>query len=123
MYIRTKDGVYEVVQSNDIYTEVKGNTNGVPLNNGNTAIHFTEILKQSEKLEELCDEFVGYVGEEYVKENETYDMPNFQEYNLKDMLYHMSYNKEDCVVYGAVWTSKGLIFVAKMNDKGDLELI
>ena len=26
-------------------------------------------------------------------------------------------------VYGAMWTEKGLIFVAKMNDKGDLELI
>ena len=82
-----------------------------------------EPIRESENIEELCDEFVGYVGEEYVKENETYDMPNFQEYNLKDMLYHMSYDKEDCVVYGAIWTSKGLIYVAKMNDKGDLELI
>ena len=26
-------------------------------------------------------------------------------------------------IYGAIWTDKGLIYVAKMNDKGDLELI
>lgn len=26
-------------------------------------------------------------------------------------------------VYGAIWTDKGLIYVAKMNDKGELELL
>ncbi len=26
-------------------------------------------------------------------------------------------------IYGCIWTSKGLIYVAKMNDKGELELI
>ena len=29
----------------------------------------------------------------------------------------------DAVIYGAIWTSKGLIYVAKMNDKGELELL
>ena len=27
------------------------------------------------------------------------------------------------IFYGAIWTSKGLIYVAKMNEKGDLELL
>ena len=26
-------------------------------------------------------------------------------------------------IYGAIWTSKGLIYVAKMNDKGELCLL
>lgn len=26
-------------------------------------------------------------------------------------------------LYGAIWTNKGLIYVAKMNDKGELELL
>lgn len=26
-------------------------------------------------------------------------------------------------VYGAIWTDKGLIYIAKMNDKGELELL
>lgn len=26
-------------------------------------------------------------------------------------------------VYGAIWTDKGLIYVAKMNNKGELELL
>ena len=27
------------------------------------------------------------------------------------------------IFYGAIWTDKGLIYVAKMNDKGELELL
>ena len=26
-------------------------------------------------------------------------------------------------IYGAIWTDKGLIYVAKMNEKGELELL
>lgn len=26
-------------------------------------------------------------------------------------------------VYGAIWTEKGLIYIAKMNEKGELELL
>jgi hypothetical protein len=26
-------------------------------------------------------------------------------------------------LYGAIWTDKGLIYVAKMNEKGELELL
>ena len=117
-YIRTKNRIYQVESVLKDNGFVKG------YNVGEMAfIRKDQVINQSENLDELCDEFVGYVGEEYVKENETYDMPNFQEYNLKDMLYHMSYDKEDCVVYGAIWTSKGLIYVAKMNENGELELI
>ena len=111
MYIRTKDGVYEVVQANAIYTEVKGNTNGVPLNDGNTAIHFKEIINQSENLEELCDEFVGV------------DKTCKNGHQLLRAVPYKCANYWNGGVYGAIWTDKGLIYVAKMNDKGDLELI
>jgi len=30
---------------------------------------------------------------------------------------------KDWTIYGAIWTDKGLIYVAKMNDKGEFELI
>ena len=44
---------------------------------------------------------------------------------LKELAYINSCNDEANIlgVYGAIWTSKGLIYVAKMNDKGELELI
>ena len=33
------------------------------------------------------------------------------------------YIKNGGTIKGAIWTDKGLIYVAKMNDKGELELI
>ena len=63
------------------------------------------IVKQADTIEELCDEGVcnnsltGFV-----------DIRGFE-----------LYKKYKC--YGAIWTDKGLIYVAKMNDKGELELL
>ena len=61
------------------------------------------ILKQADTIEELCDEFVVIVdGKHYIRVPAS--NPNFQ-------------------TYGAIWTDKGLIYIAKMNDKGELELL
>lgn len=65
-----------------------------------------EVLKQANTIEELCNEFV-------VEDN--YDFAIFS--NLKLAMQ----TKGTC--YGAIWTDKGLIYVAKMNDKGELELL
>lgn len=60
-------------------------------------------VKQADTIEELCDEFVIIADDKpYIR------VPagntNFQ-------------------TYGAIWTDKGLIYVAKMNEKGELELL
>ena len=34
-----------------------------------------------------------------------------------------SYGDKKIQIYGAIWTDKGLIYVAKMNKKGELELL
>ena len=67
------------------------------------------IIKQADTIEELIDEWV------YVE--------NHKETPV--LIYWLSTNKKhkDDDVYGAIWTDKGLIYVAKMNDKGELELI
>ena len=67
-----------------------------------------EIIAQSDNVEELCDEFV------YVKSN-----------GQKIIEKHLSRMNgiEIINIYGAIWTDKGLIYVAKMNDKGELELL
>ena len=31
--------------------------------------------------------------------------------------------EDDEIIYGAIWTDKGLIYVAKMNEEGELELL
>ena len=58
---------------------------------------------RADAIEELCDEFVVIVdGKHYIRVPAS--NPNFQ-------------------TYGAIWTEKGLIYVAKMNEKGELELL
>ena len=63
--------------------------------------------QQADTIEELCDEFVA-VG------------------ILTEQPYIVKLPKAYCKnmnVYGAIWTDKGLIYVAKMNKSGELELL
>ena len=120
MYIRTKDGVYEVVGFDEeciipsILIKVKSNYD----------IRIThcckdDIIKQADTIEELCDEFV-YNG--WLYQNKIVD----------NCLIENSFDEETIPIddemisngiYGAIWTSKGLIYVAKMNENGELELL
>lgn len=62
-----------------------------------------EIIKQADTIEELCDEFV-----------------------FGNVIISLKEAKRDCEignVYGAIWTDKGLKYVAKMNEKGEFELL
>ena len=73
------------------------------------------IIKQADTIEELCDELL-FVGQDNV--------PIILDVELK----HAKDRADDLeltewAVYGAIWTDKGLIYVAKMNDKGELELL
>lgn len=73
--------------------------------------------KQADTIEELCDEFVfeGVDGKPFVCDN------------FSELIYWFNHSKEqqyktrNC--YGAIWTNKGLIYVSKMNDKGEFELL
>ena len=66
----------------------------------------SEIIKQADTIKELCDEFV---------------MISDGKHKL-DIGCH-SYGDKKIQIYGAIWTNKGLIYVAKMNEKGELELL
>ena len=103
MYIRTKDGVYEV-KVNKYHELVYCKNNQIVLS--------CNIIKQSENIEELCDRFV--VMDKETKE--VISIVSFLEY--AKLWSYCKYN-----IYGAIWTDKGLIYVAKMNDKGELVLI
>ena len=69
-----------------------------------------DIVKQADTIEELCDVFVFRVGECVIvdQDNDKFFRGNWKCYDT---------------IYGAIWTDKGLIFVAKMNEKGELELL
>ena len=111
-YIRTKDGIYEVemeiaVDCDAPYYRVFGKDYDVP---------FEEVINQADTIEELIDEYVVGCSEDY----------EYPEYYPKVCVGWLldDYSQEDgFVIYGAIWTDKGLIYVAKMNDKGELELI
>ena len=93
MYIRTKDGVYVLSEA-----YWAGNKD--------------EILAEADTIEELCDKFVYCQNGFY----EMYSKLDFAHYDKE-------YIKNGGTIKGAIWTSKGLIYVAKMDNEGKLVLI
>lgn len=74
-------------------------------------------IQQADTIEELCDSFVVSLKE--VNGHVSYDNNSKWQYELLKKKADL----DKCDIYGAIWTDKGLIYVAKMNDKGELELI
>ena len=113
-YIRTKDGriidtteYIKIVETQYTFKFVpKGYEYYKPVC---TNIHKDEIIKQADTIEELCDEFVYQIGE-------------YHYYN-DDLEIAKGLTDDISKIYGAIWTNKGLIYVAKLNDKGELELL
>ncbi len=108
-FIRTEDGIYEVVGFDD---ECIIPSPIIKMNGKLTHCSDYKNCKQADTIEELCDEYV---------------LPKF-----RDVFAIDTFSKQICInhikcgngdAYGAIWTSKGLIYVAKMNEKGELELI
>ena len=113
-YIRTHSEIYDV---NDLYVCEELVDKPYATKNGGWCIYKDSIVKQADTIEELCDEFVvsgnTSLGKPFVSSKE---FKNLQEQN--DIRLY-----DNCELFGAIWTDKGLIYVAKMNDKGELELI
>ena len=140
-YIRTKDGVFEVDNRTKEQLELYGHNSDeyykdrfsnvyawLPImtknsKGENVPCHRSEkvkkenIINQADTIEELCDEFVI---KSYVK---TTPFLFCQEYDDIDRFMKSPDLDKDTVVFGAIWTDKGLIYVAKMNKKGELELL
>ena len=79
--------------------------------NGYMIISKKDMVKSADTIEELCDEFVGV------------DKTCENGHQLLIAIPYKCVNFWNGGVYGAIWTDKGLIYVAKLNDKGELELI
>ena len=108
-FIRTKDTIFEVVEETDIVYRVKAKSN--PNNIYAKSKCQTIVLEEANELKDLCDEFVVKIKTGYLI---TY-------YDKKLLTQDAIKNGAD--VYGAIWTNKGLIFVARMNNEGVLELL
>lgn len=113
MYIRTKDGRIAEVKENMVIKRCSENVLRLVYKDNRSICVLSgndDIIKQAKTIEELCDRFVA----------KTCDIT---EYWVEKKLECAKMYCGIETIYGAVWTSKGLIFVAKMNDKGELELI
>lgn len=114
-YIRTKDGIYETIGKEQLCMD--GEIEVFCTKHNSVAKSW--IIKQADTIEELCDRFVI----EYKDHNEQRILKTFMRVEmafLKQQRYELHQIK---AIYGAIWTDKGLIYVAKMNDKGELELL
>ena len=127
-YIRTGNNIYKISKI---------------LKNGNILIkgkfhidkNLANYFKLADTIEELCDEFCyikdGVVSQyltidfKYKREDEYCSLRNKLTANgIAEITKGISkYELENGKLKLAIWTDKGLIYVAKMNKKGELELI
>ena len=117
-YIRTKDGkIIKVAILKEEYEKDYENSN-VSYEEWYACLCFSlDIAQQANTIEELCDEFVAF------KNNEDYGILSAKDYLASSRWEMEDSAKNGYQIYGAIWTDKGLIYVAKMNDKGELELL
>ena len=109
-YIRTKDKIVEV--KNEFEYVVGG------IVADDVFFADSEIITEADTIEELCDEFVWNIKGSN-KRTVANNIFSFSRIKIDlDKQFHGDYE-----IYGAIWTDEGLIYVAKMNDKGELELL
>ena len=119
-YIRTRKSVLNIGK----YKIIKRKYDGVYYRNSDEEVWrviYTEDIKaEADTIEELCDEFVfhtldGY-GQHFLSRGHLEDVLNNKNIDLKEYL--------SCrTIYGAIWTDIGLLYVAKLNEKGCFELL
>lgn len=137
-YIRTKDDkIYEIIDETENSFEL---CSPFEKKMRCSCIMLKRWLGSNEKptyrladtIEELCDEFVD-TSELKVSSTNTgawlYDELDTKNkclvYYAEDERRTIPLNEFDDLskIFGAIWTDKGLIYVAKMNNKGELELL
>ena len=122
-YIRTKDGIYEFV---DFPKTDSANHYGYK--DKKTGINMLMTLNESKKysqadtIEELCDFFLIWDKNQH-NGVPVFVPPNKDLLGVKMLLLEGMRRGYECWLRGAIWTDKGLIYVARMNKEGELELL
>lgn len=76
--------------------------------------YLKDIIKQADSIPELCDRFVVYIE----------DLDFYQIFDYYDEAFsYICASEYKCKLLGVLETDKGLIYKAKLNDEGELELI
>ncbi len=112
-YIRTKNNeIYKTVGEEELYWVIKDSDIYEKL------VPKCNVIKQADTIEELCDCFIiERTNGEHIMFKE---LPPLQRhYDLYCREYHHIAGR-----YGCIWVAgKGLKYVAKMNEKGEFELL
>ena len=111
MYIRTKDEILKALDTDymcgvKVYHTEKG------------MITEKLVVKTADNLAELCDEFVVASNTPLVIMK-----PRIQNMEFEEISQSYVKSKKNSIVYGAIWTDKGLVYVAKLDNKGELQLL
>lgn len=106
-YVRTRDTIYEIVEDrhDNMWLVVKEHKP----KDYNIKVSLLRAVKQADTIEDLCDLIFCWRGKHW-----GFFMPIELE-----MINKEKWEK----IYGAIFTDKGLIYVAKMNKRGKLELL
>ena len=115
-YIRTEDGIYEYEKVKTRVFAQEGMHSKEKLLSEEESLRLFpyEIVKYADSIEELCDDFVSVSKYGYTKPVGDIVSWNYVKTKAK---YDAEY------VYGAIWTEHGLKYVAKMDERGELELL
>ena len=122
MYVRTKknqiyrvDDVFRDYRNKKLYRVASGLCFMI--------LDEEEVVKEAETIEELCDEFVDIDNHDYYKIAHKNGI-TFALSKTKRFIGHCDIRLEYIgQIMGAIYTDKGLQFVARMNSKGELELL
>lgn len=117
MFVRTKDNrIIEVENEKHLCSD---NEYRFQYKDSPALIKQSNVVKSSDKLEDLFDEVVldNSINKPLIS-------PLWEDENHRELAKKIFIDslKVDIKVYGAIWTEKGLIYVAKMTDKGEWEL-
>ena len=116
-YIRTKDGR---IFATDNIRKALGCVVYYPIKGCGVGFEDSDIINQADTIKELCDRCV--VIHKYGEQPK--EMSFFEAQYFIDVWTRKVKSADPIIaIYGAIWTDKGLIYVAKMNDKGEMELL
>lgn len=125
-YVRIKNKIHAVIEENGYYYKCCYNDESTTLVSkvDNDAYGFPKVLKESNKLEDLCDEFVIDCKLNIKEKPFVYTLPK----DIKEYYNSLKMTKDSTIVYGAIWAEGEdgepiLKSVAKMNSEGELELL
>lgn len=110
-YVRTRDGIYEIIKDIE---EIKLTTARIPNCfgvNEEYVIDNNKIVAKADTIEELCDAIITF---ENTKPNVHLPCNEHNVSMLKKVYFDNRF---------AIWTDKGLIYIAKMDVKGKMVLL